>query len=196
MPFKQSPQSSLIFRRYGPKSTHNTQLTEGVIPLNIRINPCYIWLAARARSIMMGPRKSRRWLGWWRVLMGHPWIDMSTEPLGHLHPGNPPDPRDATAVQSWIFKPTIPPLSLPVSLSPCGFLPLRYTLAGLSWICPNRKVSTIICSAQRQGDGASWSYSAAMRGDTKAAEDKCATTSKEGSSSFTQPFVTSSKNKK
>lgn len=40
--FKQSPQSPLIFRSYGPKSTHNTQLTEGVIPGNIRINPGYI----------------------------------------------------------------------------------------------------------------------------------------------------------
>lgn len=42
MPSKQSPQSSLIFRSYGPKSTHNTQLTEGVIPQNIGVNLGYI----------------------------------------------------------------------------------------------------------------------------------------------------------
>lgn len=33
---------SLIFRSYGPKSTHNTQLTEGVIPQNIGVNLSYI----------------------------------------------------------------------------------------------------------------------------------------------------------
>lgn len=42
MPLKQSAQSPLIFRSYGPKSTHNTQLTEGVIPPNIGVNLGYI----------------------------------------------------------------------------------------------------------------------------------------------------------
>lgn len=36
------PNPPLIFRSYASKSTHNTQLTEGVIPGNIRINPRYI----------------------------------------------------------------------------------------------------------------------------------------------------------
>lgn len=43
MPLKQSAQSPpLIFRSYGPKSTHNTQLTEGVIPPDIGVNLGYI----------------------------------------------------------------------------------------------------------------------------------------------------------
>lgn len=42
MLLKQSAQSPPLFRSYGPKSTHNTQLTEGVIPPNVGVNLGYI----------------------------------------------------------------------------------------------------------------------------------------------------------
>lgn len=50
-----------IFRSYGAKSTPNTRLTEGVIPENIRTNPCYIrYMQTSGRS---QPRPLRRGLG-------------------------------------------------------------------------------------------------------------------------------------
>lgn len=112
--------------------------------------------------------------------MGCLWIHINSEPLGHLCPGNPPDPHDTTAVWSWNFKPTIPlPSHLFLSLlSVFYFLPsVHHTAAGLSSCVPVGKVWTIPHKEPRGRETRDQLVvSIAMRGDTKAWEDKYATT--------------------
>lgn len=133
---------------------------------------------------------------------GRLWIHINTEPLGHLHPGNPSDPHDTTAVRSWNFKPTIPLLShLFLSLSSLFFFFFFLPLSTILWLdCPDasqskKKFLTIPHRAQRQGDGASWSYLVAMRGDTKAGKDKYVTTTERAVCLCRNLFATSSQNK-
>lgn len=112
--------------------------------------------------------------------MGCLWIHINSEPLGHLCPGNPPDPDDTTAVRSWNFKPTIPlPSHLFLSLlSVFYFLPsVHHTAAGLSPCVPVGKVWTIPHKEPRGRETRDQLVvSIAMREDTKTREDKYATT--------------------
>lgn len=133
--------------------------------------------------------------------MGRLWIHINTKPLGHLHPGNPSDPRATAAVRSWNFKLTIPLLSrLFLSLFSCVFLSpsLDRTVAGSSWICPNRKS----LNNSAQGPGAvRWSqlviFGRNERGHKSRGGQIC-DDNQEGSLSFAQPscnLLSENKNK-